>query len=281
MPSRFTALPLLVLALTGSGLAMGVVGALQTLPDLVLAMIAGAIADRSDRKRMMLLADLGRAVLTALDPALRRARGPTMAVDPAGRGPDEHLSRVLPRGLHRVGARRSSADRRSPARTRTSRRSTRSGSSSGRRSPECWRRHRSRARRSRSTRLVRALRPSGCCFVRRELRAPVDRPRQLPRRGHPRGDRLHRHEPELRSRRSCSGVRPRSCFAPLVTALAVHDHRGPRRARVRARARAPGDLRRRDGDRGRLRQRAADRTRSRSARSLLGGNLVDGGLSRS
>jgi len=64
----FTALPLLVLALTGSGFAMGVVGAFQTLPDLVFGMLAGAFADRSDRKRMMFLADFGRAVLTALIP---------------------------------------------------------------------------------------------------------------------------------------------------------------------------------------------------------------------
>lgn len=42
----FTALPLLVLAVTGSGLAMGIVGALQTLPDLVFGMVAGALADR-------------------------------------------------------------------------------------------------------------------------------------------------------------------------------------------------------------------------------------------
>lgn len=76
----FTALPLLVLMLTGSGLAMGVVGALQTLPDLVFGMVAGALADRSDRKRMMLLADLGRAVLTALIPLSVALDGPTMAV---------------------------------------------------------------------------------------------------------------------------------------------------------------------------------------------------------
>ncbi len=76
----FTALPLLVLALTGSGLAMGVVGAIQTLPDLVFAMVAGAIADRSDRKRIMFLADLGRAVLTALIPISVALDGPTMAV---------------------------------------------------------------------------------------------------------------------------------------------------------------------------------------------------------
>lgn len=76
----FTALPLLVLALTGSGFAMGIVGALQTLPDLVLGMVAGALADRSDRKRMMLLADLGRALLTALIPISVALGGPTMAV---------------------------------------------------------------------------------------------------------------------------------------------------------------------------------------------------------
>jgi MFS family permease len=76
----FTALPLLVLALTGSGFAMGVVGALQTLPDLFLGMVAGAIADRSDRKRMMFLADLGRAGLTALIPISVAIGGPTMVV---------------------------------------------------------------------------------------------------------------------------------------------------------------------------------------------------------
>jgi MFS family permease len=76
----FTALPLLVLALTGSGLAMGIVGAIQTLPDLFLGMVAGAIADRSDRKRMMFLADLGRAGLTALIPLSVALDGPTMAV---------------------------------------------------------------------------------------------------------------------------------------------------------------------------------------------------------
>jgi MFS family permease len=76
----FAALPLLVLALTGSGFAMGIVGALQTLPDLFYGMVAGAIADRSDRKRMMFLADLGRSGLTALIPISVALGGPTMAV---------------------------------------------------------------------------------------------------------------------------------------------------------------------------------------------------------
>ncbi len=63
-----TTMPLLVLALTGSGLQMGIVGVLQRLPDLLFGLPAGAYADRWDRRRMMLWADAGRAVLTALIP---------------------------------------------------------------------------------------------------------------------------------------------------------------------------------------------------------------------
>jgi predicted MFS family arabinose efflux permease len=76
----FTALPLLVLALTGSGLAMGVVGILQAVPDLLLGLFAGALADRLDRRRMMLGADIGRALLTALIPLTAAVHGPAMAV---------------------------------------------------------------------------------------------------------------------------------------------------------------------------------------------------------
>lgn len=76
----FTAMPLLVLALTGSGLAMGIVAALQLFPDLVVGMVAGAIADRTDPKRLMLVADLGRAALTALIPLSAILDGPTLVV---------------------------------------------------------------------------------------------------------------------------------------------------------------------------------------------------------
>jgi Na+/melibiose symporter-like transporter len=75
-----TALPILVLALTGSGIAMGIVGVLSTLPDLLIGLPAGAYADRWDRRRMMLGADLGRAVLTALVPLSVWLGGPTLAV---------------------------------------------------------------------------------------------------------------------------------------------------------------------------------------------------------
>jgi predicted MFS family arabinose efflux permease len=75
-----TALPLLVLALTGSGFVMGVVGVLQRLPDLVLGLPAGAFADRWDRRWMLLWADLGRAALTALIPLSALAGWDTMTV---------------------------------------------------------------------------------------------------------------------------------------------------------------------------------------------------------
>ena len=82
-----TALPLLVLELTGSGVAMGVVLAIQALTDFAFGLFAGAIADRSDRKRMMVVADVGRALLTALIPISAIAGGPTMAVVVAVAGP--------------------------------------------------------------------------------------------------------------------------------------------------------------------------------------------------
>ena len=75
-----TAMPILVLALTGSGLAMGIVGVLSTLPDLIVGLPAGAYADRWDRRKMMLFADLGRALLTALVPLSVWLGGPTLAI---------------------------------------------------------------------------------------------------------------------------------------------------------------------------------------------------------
>ncbi len=75
-----TVLPLLVVALTGSGIAMGVVGVLQLLPDLLLGLPAGALADRWDRRRMIIVADLGRALLTALIPLSVMLDWPTLAV---------------------------------------------------------------------------------------------------------------------------------------------------------------------------------------------------------
>src|SRR5580700_9024621 len=49
------ALTLLVLKITGSGLAVGILAACQFGPILFLSPWAGAIADRSDKRRMLLL----------------------------------------------------------------------------------------------------------------------------------------------------------------------------------------------------------------------------------
>lgn len=57
------AYPLLVLALTGSPLLAGVVGFAQGLPFLLIYLPAGALVDRLDRKRVMLVADAVRMVV--------------------------------------------------------------------------------------------------------------------------------------------------------------------------------------------------------------------------
>jgi predicted MFS family arabinose efflux permease len=75
-----TALPLLVFQLSGSGLAMGVLGALQVLPDLLVGLVAGVVADRTDRRRLMIAANLGRATLAAIIPLSILANGPTLAI---------------------------------------------------------------------------------------------------------------------------------------------------------------------------------------------------------
>ena len=75
-----TALPLLILELTGSGVALGVVFAIQAITDFGVSTFAGAVVDRSDRKRIMVAADIGRAILTALIPISVIVGVPTMAV---------------------------------------------------------------------------------------------------------------------------------------------------------------------------------------------------------
>lgn len=56
------AFPLLVLALTRSPAQAGFVGALRALPYLLLSLPAGALIDRWDRKRVMIICDTGRAL---------------------------------------------------------------------------------------------------------------------------------------------------------------------------------------------------------------------------
>lgn len=56
------AFPLLVLALTHSPAQAGIVEALAAVPYVVLSLPAGALVDRWNRKRTMIVCDLGRAV---------------------------------------------------------------------------------------------------------------------------------------------------------------------------------------------------------------------------
>jgi MFS family permease len=56
------AFPLLVLDVTHSAAQAGLVGALEALPYVILSLPAGALIDRWDRKRVMILCDIGRAL---------------------------------------------------------------------------------------------------------------------------------------------------------------------------------------------------------------------------
>ncbi|HET8841436.1 MAG TPA: MFS transporter [Ktedonobacteraceae bacterium] len=56
------AFPLLVLAITFSPAQAGIVGALRGLPFALLCLPAGALVDRWDRKKVMLICDTGRAI---------------------------------------------------------------------------------------------------------------------------------------------------------------------------------------------------------------------------
>src|SRR5215831_5211764 len=56
------AFPLLILALTHSPAQAGLTGALRALAYVLLGLPAGALIDRWDRKRTMILCDIGRAL---------------------------------------------------------------------------------------------------------------------------------------------------------------------------------------------------------------------------
>ncbi|WP_055631796.1 MFS transporter [Streptomyces griseoruber] len=62
--AQFLALPLVVLAVSGSAAQAGIVGGLGTVSFLLFGLVAGALADRWDRKSTMIWCEVGRAVLT-------------------------------------------------------------------------------------------------------------------------------------------------------------------------------------------------------------------------
>jgi MFS family permease len=65
---QFIALPLLILALTGSAVQAGLAVGLSTVAVLMVSPLAGALVDRWDRKRTMLICDAGRLLLTLTIP---------------------------------------------------------------------------------------------------------------------------------------------------------------------------------------------------------------------
>ncbi|MFJ8470585.1 MFS transporter [Kitasatospora sp. NPDC094011] len=64
-----TAFPLLVLALTGSSTAAGAFGAVELATTLLLGVHGGSLADRRDRRRVLLVADTARLLALASVPA--------------------------------------------------------------------------------------------------------------------------------------------------------------------------------------------------------------------
>jgi transmembrane secretion effector len=70
--SSFTmfALPLLVFKLTHSATNLALTTASEFVPYLLFGLVLGAVADRVDRKRMMLLTDVGRALVIGVLPVL-------------------------------------------------------------------------------------------------------------------------------------------------------------------------------------------------------------------
>lgn len=67
------ALPLLAFAMTGSAEILSLIYVLQLIPRIVLAPITGVLADRLDRRNLMIVSDLARAGLVSLMPFTQQA----------------------------------------------------------------------------------------------------------------------------------------------------------------------------------------------------------------
>ena len=133
----YVAIPFQVYELTGSTLAVGLLGLAELVPLLVTALLGGALADAHDRRRLVLLAD---AALLLLVARARRQR--------AARDPQVWLLFVVAAGMSAAGGLQRPAARRDAAAARAARRAPRrrrrstasaatSGRSPGRRSPAC------------------------------------------------------------------------------------------------------------------------------------------------
>jgi MFS family permease len=72
------AMPLLVLESTGSVAKMGLVSALGVLAQVLASLVAGALVDSFDRRRLMIGCDVGRALIYVAVPLLWVTRGPSL-----------------------------------------------------------------------------------------------------------------------------------------------------------------------------------------------------------
>lgn len=67
------AMPLLVYAITGSAALLGVIFVIQSIPRLVLSPVAGVLADRVDRRQLLIWTGFARAAVVAVIPFARSA----------------------------------------------------------------------------------------------------------------------------------------------------------------------------------------------------------------
>ncbi len=84
---------------------MGIVGALSTLPDLLVGLPAGAYADRWDRRRRIFVADTGTRGDHGRGADHFLARWPNDGRHPVHHVPAQRPARAVARRLHRSGAR--------------------------------------------------------------------------------------------------------------------------------------------------------------------------------
>jgi DHA3 family macrolide efflux protein-like MFS transporter len=75
---RIVIMPLLVLQLSGSALLVSAMALLETVPYFLFHLPFGALLDRWDRRKAMLLADLGRGILVLSIPVIGLLSGPVL-----------------------------------------------------------------------------------------------------------------------------------------------------------------------------------------------------------
>jgi MFS family permease len=76
---RTPAIPLLVFHLTASAVSLGVTFALELLPFALFSLVGGSLADRLDRRRLMIVRDALRFAIGFLRFGQRRWRSPSPA----------------------------------------------------------------------------------------------------------------------------------------------------------------------------------------------------------